>query len=137
MVLDFGGRALFKNSGLEQDSGRLSERWGQDGSVQRDVSASYANADGTLLTVTSGKVFYLKTVLVRSNVANQVIQLKDGGTGGSLTFSFFLSTANVQGVFVLDPPLAFLTDVFHEYTNGGGIGEGTVVYTIIGWEEGA
>lgn len=140
MVLDLGAGSLFKNSGLQQDTGLLKGRWGQDGSNRRDVSVSYANTDGTILTVTAGKVFYLQSLSYSTNYnaagTNQG-QIKDGGTGGTVKIYLACLPLNQMFPIVFDPPIAFTTDVFHEFINTGLVGEGTWIYNVTGWEEDA
>ena len=98
--------ALFERSGLQQDTGLLSERWGQEGSVLR----SGKGFDGqTLLTVTAGKTFYLKSVsFYITTGAPEQTSIRDSGNE---KVGIAGSANQEASSIVFSAPIAFTTKV--------------------------
>ena len=119
---------LFQAGPLQQDSGDLSERWGQDGSVLVNVAGGSASA--TIYTVTAGKTLYVKTIFMSSQSSGVTLAyLRDGGSGGTIKFAHTFKNQYTGLPGTIEVPLAFTTDV---YLDGSGDEFG---YTLIGWEE--
>ena len=119
---------LFQTGPLQQDSGDLSERWGQDGSVIVNVAGGSQST--TIYTVTAGKTFYVKTVFMNSLSAGvSLVYLRDGGSGGTIKFSYTFIEQYDGLPSTIEVPLVFTTDV---YLDGNSDAFG---YTLIGWEE--
>jgi len=127
MVLDLGRGGLFRNEGLEQDTGRLSERWGQDGS---DIKNLYrvTTSSGTVYTVTAGKRLFIVSLIVEEDGDGDG-SLSDGGAGGTVKFSYaFAAAGNLPVNF--SSPIYFDTDVFFTEVAGS-----TGSISLYGWEE--
>ncbi|MCK4501309.1 hypothetical protein KAU11_12485, partial [Candidatus Babeliales bacterium] len=91
---------LFERTGLEQDTGLLKQRWGQDGSTVVNI-AGQETGDGTLRTVTAGKTLYLSDISIVNAGGNASFNLRDGN-GGPIRFTgSFPATVGVsiQGFF--------------------------------------
>ena len=120
---------LFQAGPLQQDSGDLSERWGQDGSVIVNVANGASNSV-TIYTVTAGKTLYVKTVFMnRLSAGASRAYLRDGGSGGTIKFSYQFKEQYDGLPSTVEVPLAFTTDV---YLDGSG---DEFLYTLVGWEE--
>ena len=120
---------LFQAGPLQQDSGDLSERWGQDGSVIVNVANGASNSV-TIYTVTAGKTFYVKTIFMSSQTAGaSLAYLRDGGSGGTIKFAHTFKEQYTGLPGTIEVPLAFTTDV---YLDGSG---DEFLYTLVGWEE--
>lgn len=129
MVLNFGG-GIFEKPGLYDDSGLISERWGQDGSTVKNFVFSVLSTDGTTTeyTVTSGKTLYVKQVIVSTQANwNGALQIKDSGT-----VKIILDTL-AEGFVVLnfETPLQFNTSLVSFETGSTGDSD----FTVTGWEE--
>lgn len=124
---------LFEHTGLEQDTGLLSERWGQEGSEVINTSTS-TSSDVTLRTVTAGKVFYVTTVFVSViGGGSGNFDLRDGGLGGSVRFGMVAGATDDNETVFFTTPLKFETDVFYNETGASG----SRYITLSGWEEDA
>lgn len=133
MVLDFGSGSLFKPSGLEQDTGLLKDRWGQDGSTIVNISTYVDNSDPTvtLYTVTAGKRLYINTIVLSDSSGDIIILLKDGGVGGVQKFSLRNITADDAALPInLPTPIYFDTDIYCD-----GTGLTNMLVNLYGWEE--
>ena len=123
--------ALFERGGLENDTGLLKERWGQDGSELVNLVYS-GHVDTTLHTVTAGKRLFIKTITVTNgSTTSGGASVKDGGSGGTVKAG--LRVGNTMGTYndmTFDSPLFFDTDVYMDMFVGGSIN-----VTITGWEE--
>lgn len=128
MVIDLGSGSLFKPQGLEQDSGRLSQRWGQDGASHLQFSVSLA-ADATVHTVTTGKRFYVDSIQVVATSAAVNLYLRDNQVGGTVRVQVY-SPINATTITPLTTPIYFDTDCFLDVSAGV-----TGFITITGWEE--
>ena len=119
---------MFPRAGLYDDSGALRERWGQEGSALVAVSDNTL-IDEVMYTVTVGKRFFLKTLVVKDDAssASCYARLKDTSVGADLLTVSVLGAGNEENI-TLDAPVVFLTEVY--------VGTGSAVnVTIIGWEE--
>lgn len=126
MVLDLGKGGLFSPSGVEQDTGRLPERWGQDGSTIINISKS-AITSGSAYTVTSGKRLFVSFLGVEDTGTGSG-KVTDT-SGGADKFAWKFGAAGTI-VVSFPTPLYFDTEVYyHEGTSSSG----TLV--LIGWEE--
>ena len=128
MSLGFGG--VFPRTGLEQDTGLLRPRWGQDGSALKNFVVDLT-ADATVYTVTAGKKFYVASIVITTPTTSGGILLKDGGAGGTAKLDYKLNSATAGLAHAyFDPPLEFATDLYYDE-------DGTVTgsMTITGWEE--
>lgn len=130
MVLDFGSQSLFQNQGLQQDTGLLSDRWGQPGSKIKNIY--FTDSSGTKYTVSSGKRLFISSMTVTDATPNLVQGLiKDGGSGGTTKTQVAFPSARTTASFTFATPLYFDTDVY--YTDTAGFGAGA--FTLTGWEE--
>lgn len=127
MVLDFGGQALFKQSGLEQDTGLLKDRWAQDGSDIK-VLTHNGTASGTVYTVTAGKRLYVNSIYIGAAYQGNWF-LKDNSTDKLVYVNN--PSAYENETLVFDPPLFFDTSV--EYVEN--VAVTSMIITINGWEE--
>ncbi len=123
---------LFDRGGLQQDTGLISERWGQEGSEPVNISVN-RDSDGTVYTVTAGKTLYIKSMLVsnRTGTAGSYV-LKDGGSGGTQRVAHQMT--NVVGTgdpMTFDSPLIFETDIYFD-EDATGV---SIYLTLTGWEE--
>lgn len=119
MVLDFGG--LFPNSALQQETGVLSDRWGQDGSSIINIYAVLNS--GTEYTVTAGKKLYIETITLSCSSAGTLL-IKDNAT---TLFRTAMATDSFNTV-TFDTPLEFSTSIVSSNT-------GSFHGTFTGWEE--
>lgn len=122
---------LFEKGGLQQDTGSLSERWGQQGSNVVNISGG-ESADTTIYTVSINKKIYVKSIHI-SNLAasNTNFELRDDGVTGDV--KFVTATNAVLGdswSVVFETPLVFEVDIYLKFSVAGAIG-----LTITGWEE--
>lgn len=131
MVLDFGKGSLFRPSGLEQDTGLLRDRWGQDGSSIFNI-VFVSSIDATVYTVTAGKRLFISSIVISEDGAGGDGALFDGGAGGTQKFDFSNPGAKGTIGFNLSTPLYFDTDVYY---NEGAACSGSI--TLTGWEEDA
>ena len=130
MALDFGGKELFKKSGLEQDTGLLSERWGQEGSTIKNITGSVSSSS-TLYTVTAGKRLFITAAVFSQPNAAGYGYLRDGGGAGTIRAG--LSTDTSTGLYYSFPtPLYFDTDLYWEEAAGC-----NGIISLTGWEEDA
>jgi hypothetical protein len=127
MVLTLDKNMLFQKTGLEQDTGLLAERWGQDGSAAKTLNGGTS----TLYTVTAGKTFYATSFVVSSyNIENiETISLMDGATE-KFSFQYPASALAQTFTFNFSTPIPFVTDVDVDVT-----GDNFTNNTVIGWEE--
>ncbi len=117
--------ALFERGGLQQDTGLLRERWNQEGVTGKSAFVSVFNAAATLMTVTAGKSFYMKSIsFYCDNIATRTMR-----DGTNTLLGLAAGTANTQYDVVFNAPLKFDTDV--NITSAGG----TWKVTVVGWEE--
>lgn len=122
---------LFERGGLEQDTGRIAERWNQEGSELKSAATSFTTTAGVILTVSAGKKFYMKTLSFQcGNGASTNDTLTDGSGG---TLKMYLQSLAADGLYSInfDTPVAFTTSVYH--TSASGIWK----FTVTGWEEDA
>ena len=118
--------SLFSSSGLEQDTGRISDRWQQDGSILKNIYYD-VNDPGTVFTVTAGKTFYLNGITLGAPGAGAgAYILRDGGAGGDEKVRINSGTYG----FIINPPIAFETDI---YADEDGVFQAGM--TLSGWEE--
>lgn len=122
--------ALFERTGLEQDTGLLKERWGQEGSEIVNISEANVSSDTSLYTVTTGKVLYIKQIFfVDASGLTGEFYLKDG-SGGSTKFTGNTYANNGSYSLVFDAPLKFEDSVYFDEAVGVGVN-----ITLSGWEE--
>ena len=120
---------LFQRTGLEQDTGILSERWGQEGS---DLISPFGSFDligsgfETIYTVTTGKIFYVKTIHFLIETAG-AITISDSDHVTKLQIKTPATTQSQ--VLELVTPLAFTTQVDIGYNAQ------KMSITFVGWEE--
>lgn len=122
---------LFQSSGLQQDTGRISERWGQEGSEVFNKTGSYS-ANTTIRTVTAGKKYYVTDLIIddRSGAAGGQFGLLDGTVGaGKLLFNANGLDGNYTYIF--NTPLVFEDSVYFSKISG----TITCNITMSGWEE--
>ena len=120
--------ALTMDNIFGSNEDELKPRWQQSSSKTISV-IGLVKEDETLYTVTSGKTFYVTSVLYTSTeTAVGSVILKDGGSGG--TSLIFLNTylQNKQYIMESSTPLKFTTNVY--MTSGSKIN-----ITLVGWEE--
>lgn len=122
---------LFDRGGLQQDTGLIKERWGQDGSVIVNIADSFAS-DRTLYTVTAGKVFYCTTAqIAQNNTTSGGGFIRDGGAAGDSKIVMRLGNVAGQNVVVnYSTPIVFETDVYADIWGGA-----SVAVILTGWEE--
>jgi len=131
MGLDVGSN-LFPRTGLEQDSGLLSERWGQEGSIVWS-HVGEVDADATIHTVTAGKVLFLSSITVSTYGSAGRVNFLDGGAGGTNKLQLEISaTAAITDTTYFNTPLKFATDIYQNETN-----DPDAYITMTGWEEDA
>jgi hypothetical protein len=122
---------LFARGPLEQETGLLRERWGQEGSTIVNASIS-TTIDATVVTVTAGKVIYINSLLMScsANAATNSFVFKDGDTGTIV----FRDTAKMEVggnlVYNFPTPLKFETSVYFD-----GAADITWNINMQGWEE--
>lgn len=130
MVLTFEG-SLFGAGGLEQDSGRISERWGQEGGENISIIAGWTGASGSVVvyTVTAGKILYITSITI--GVVSPVVGSINIFDNVDSKFAITDLAHNAMYTFTFDTPLKFETNLrFVEASTGG---SGT--FTFVGWEE--
>ncbi len=129
MGVNFG---LFQPTGLENDTGLLRDRWGQDGSEHKQFYYDGGAGSSTVYTVTTGKVLYINTIFIGgADDSGAGINLKDGGAGGDVIIQAFRPRILSEYVQIdLPTPIKFETDV---YSGTSQAGDADV--TLIGWEE--
>ena len=122
---------LFEYGGLQQETGRLQERWGQDGSDLVNVNdINPANGD-TIYTVTAGKVLYVDVALLVDRGATGTFTITDG-SGGSVVLSGSTGTNVGQALpSTLKSPLKFEDSVYFNIISGSV----SLDITLSGWEE--
>lgn len=120
---------LFQRTGLEQDTGRIDERWGQEGSVVVNTSDTFS-ADGTLYTVTTGKKFYVKTMVIQQNNSTSGQGALEDGVGTRRTMIRLGATTGQNVAVTFDTPLVFEDSV---YVNVWG--SASINVSLTGWEE--
>lgn len=130
MVLTNSG-GLFSNTGLLQDDGIISQRWGQQGNIIYNFYVD-TSSDNTVHTVTANKVLYISSIWVNYGGATGAVFLRDGGAAGDIRFiaNATAQTVDTSDLVVFDPPLKFETALFCDE-----VGTNTGDMTITGWEE--
>lgn len=121
--------ALFERGFLEQDTGLLRERWDQEGSTYVTATDSFnfgTPSDQTVHTVTAGKVFYAKQLVLALESASVTVTIKDNGTALAT-----IKPTETGFIWTFSTPLKFSTEA--EWNCSGG--NNTI--TLIGWEEAA
>lgn len=124
-----GISSLFPRSPLEQDTGIIDERWAQEGSVVVNTSNTFSS-DSTLYTVTAGKKFYVKTMLIQQNNTTSGTGALEDGVGDRRTFIRMGNVAGQNVAVTFDTPLVFEDSV---YVNVWG--SASINVTLSGWEE--
>jgi len=124
---------LFESGPLQQGTGLLRERWGQDGSNIVNISKS-STVDVTLRTVTASKTIYITSMIIGISAvaagATDNFEIKDG-SGGSRRFRITVSKVIGNNfVYVFDTPLKFETSV---YFNSNASTAWNI--NMFGWEE--
>ena len=123
---------LFQRGGLQQDTGLLRERWGQEGSTPVNISQR-GSSDISLYTVTAGKVLYITDIVVTNRSGDAgIFILHDGGIGGTQRYAQTMS-AVIGGSPVaarFGSPLVFDTAVYFEEFSTVDVN-----ITLTGWEE--
>ena len=139
MALNFGKGQLFKPSGLQQDTGLLSERWGQQGSniINLEGNEIQFYVDGSLLyTVSANKTLYVSQFIISIEEAlasSSFLYLKDGLTHSGADRLRIESGGVVIGdhlIFNFKTPLKFETGIFGRRGNTEDF-----QWNIVGWEE--
>lgn len=130
MVLDLGSGSLFRPQGLEQETGLISDRWGQTGSTIKNLTKDLST-DGTVYTVTSGKRLFISSGVITDTAGANVGLLRDGGAGGTLKLTWRSPTAQESVYLSFPTPLYFDTDVYYDES----VGSATGSLTLTGWEE--
>ena len=139
MALNFGGGGLFTRPGLYDDTGLLSERWGQEGSTVVGINDAIADNGGAgqtevFYTVTSGKKLLVSQIIVSHAQSWDVsLMVRDSGTDKQNLIEALL-LIGTQQIYNFGVPLVFLTN-FEIRENGGTAGSSA--FTITGWEEDA
>lgn len=120
---------LFERGGLQQDTGLLKERWGQEGSSVLNLYDS-VSADTTLHTVTTNKTAYIKQITIssQSGGGSDAIFVKDGST--TKIFQTLQSGSEMFYDFVFQVPLEFTSSI--ELVEQDSI---NCRVTMTGWEE--
>ena len=121
---------LFDRGGLPQEDGRLSERWGQDGSGIYNYSNASVS-DGTIYTVTSNKTLYIKAISVAGNNSNTGLALRDGSSGSTQKFNWVEFNGSIMTHFYFDVPIKFDTAIYLDDLSTGH----SYNLTMQGWEE--
>lgn len=118
---------LFQRSGLEQESGIMSERWGQEGSEIINIADSSAGSGGeTMLTITAGKTGYITAVIFQGDgVSASTVQIKDNAT-----VRLYVQIG-ANDVFRYEPktPLKFETSIVFDSSSGN------ISVNMHGWQE--
>ena len=116
---------LFESSPLQQDTGLLSERWGQEDS---DILTLYSSvtSSGTVQTVTAGKVMYIKNVFLECKTGVAVFIIQDAAVS-KVTLEM---AGGDRQMLVFDVPLRFDTSLAVSITSGK-----QIYATFTGWEE--
>ena len=123
--------ALFERGPLEQDTGRINERWAQDGSnIVNDCSVSDLGWN-TQHTVTTGKRFFIKDVYVNNDDATAMIYFHDGTPSSSNRKLACFLAASEKIMFNFEVPI-FFDDSVVICVNGAG---SSANVTFTGWEE--
>ena len=99
--------ALFERGGLQQDTGLLSERWGQQGSNIKNL-VSTVNGTSTMATVTAGKSLFISQITVSNSWP--------GGTGVLVTDAAVTKfqigvPGDTNETITFNTPLKFTTNV--------------------------
>jgi len=126
-----GMKNLFPSGPLEQETGLLRERWGQDGSTLLNLFELTLTADTTMHTVTAGKTAYINQIIVSvvTATAGDGLTIRDNATD---KFKLQLGVGSIEETFVINfsSPLKFETSI--EAVESGAI---SVQLTMVGWEE--
>ena len=122
---------LFERGPLEQSTGILDERWGQDGSDLVNDTVLAALGDTTLYTVSAGKRLFIKDIYVSCRNATAVIYLYDGTPGPYNKKIAFYLLANENQSLTLSTPLFFDTSVVISVVGAGAASD----VSVTGWEE--
>jgi len=123
------GYNLFDRGPLPQTDGVIAERWQQDGSSPVSVTDTIQISE-TVYTVSAGKKLFVKSIIVNNkDSGNANYNLKDGGSGGTVKFSFS-TQSNSNNAFVFDVPIIFDTNIYCTST-----GTNDIYLTVTGWEE--
>ena len=128
---------LFQRSGLEQDTGRISPRWGQDGSTIKNFSGNTITATTNFYSVPSGKVVYVTDIIVQSVIVGAIGDygyFNDALVSNKIYVDLANAVAGEHIYLHFDTPLVFTDAIF--WTEGGGAATNINV-AITGWEEGA
>ena len=131
---------LFEKEPFPQDTGRLAERWQQDGSELQHVWLDHTG-DGSLFTVSANKrAFYLVSMVVTQKGGSGAcyIDVTDGVGGDDvIVYQQVADGGTVSLTF--DPPAKFETSVYVTKQTATAIDFrntfGTAVH-LEGWEEG-
>ena len=119
--------SLFEKTGLEQDTGRISERWGQDGSaIVNGFNSGIFPSGENLRTTTNNKTFYVKSISGYTTSINS-ITLQDGDGGPTRFTATNIAIGRYEFIFVV--PLFFEVSMF------GSAGGDTINISFVGWEE--
>ena len=112
------------------DTSLLLPRWLQEGSTIKNVFST-VTADKEVTTVTSGKTYYVQSILVAFNSTDTAqLTLKDGGVAGNPITQISQLGGRGNQIIVFDPPIKFLTDIYCDTS-----GATSVNLTLTGWEE--
>lgn len=99
-------------------------------SSAKSGTAVTAGTGATLYTVTTGKIFYVTSIILGNNGSNTILEMRDNGASGSLKLSSFLVSANNSIAFTFPTPISFSTNVFVDISASS-----TLVWALNGWEE--
>ena len=118
---------LFQSGGLEQNTGVISERWNQSGSVPVSQNLSATTTPQATFTVTAGKTFYMTDASAydTASTTNRVL-FEDDSTS---KLSIAIGAANTIYPAVFRAPIAFTTNVTLTAD------ENSAVVFFSGWEE--
>ena len=125
MVLDTN--SLFPSLPLEQGTGVISERWGQEGNEIINIIGDNVQ-DELIYTVTSGKRLFIKSIMMDYAAAGTDSgQLRDGN-GGTVKIDFHVFDDQNPQMYVFDTPLYFDSGIWI-------VGTLDVDISLTGWEE--
>ena len=122
---------LFEKGPLQQDTGLLNERWGQDGSKIVNISTTLGNVGATVYTVTTNKKLFVKSIIIITTSADgDSFTLKDGSAGTNRLSYELPTTIGIANTVVFDTPIIFEDAIYYNPSGGPNIN-----INITGWEE--
>ena len=129
MVITNSG-SLFRNQGLLQTDGSLSERWGQQGSEVLNLLDPLVNSSRTIHSVTTGKTAYITQIITRLQSGDGTLEFRDA-TDRRFEINYGVLNVGDISVYTFPTPLQFDTSI-HLFEDGQVIAS----VSLVGWEEG-